>query len=59
VQCAASRLIFYLVTLAFVTQHVTAPAGFPQVECDAHRLTAPAQLLLTSVRFACCAAQLT
>jgi hypothetical protein len=58
-QCAASRLILHFVTPAFVTQQVTAPAGFPQIECAAHRLTAPAQLLLTSVRFACRAAQLT
>jgi hypothetical protein len=58
-QCAASRLILHFVAPALVTQHVTAPAGFPQVEWAAHRRTAPAQLLLTSVRSACRAAQLT
>jgi hypothetical protein len=58
-QCAASRLILHFVALASVTQHVTAPAGLPQVECAAHRLTAPAQLLFTRARFACSAAQLT
>src|SRR5262245_52545344 len=57
-QCAASRLVLHFVPVALVTQQVTAPAGFPQIECAAHRLTAPAQLLLTSVWFACSTAQL-
>jgi hypothetical protein len=52
-------LISHFVLVALVTQQVTAPAGFPQIECAAHRLTAPAQPLLPSIRFACCAAQLT
>jgi hypothetical protein len=56
-QCAASRLILHFVPLAFVTQQVTAPACFPQVECAAHRLTAPTQFLLTSACCAFCAAQ--
>jgi hypothetical protein len=52
-------LVLHFVAPACVTQHVTAPAGFPQVECTAHRFTALAQLLLTSVRIACSAAQFT
>jgi hypothetical protein len=58
VQCAASRLILHFVPLVLVTQQVTEP-GFPQVDFAAHFLTAWAQLLLTRVAFACCAAQLT
>jgi hypothetical protein len=58
-QCAASRLILHFVAPAFVRQQVTAPAGLPQVECEAHCFTAPAQRLFTSVRFACCTAQIT
>jgi len=53
VQCVASFLILHLVPLWVVTQQVTAP-GLPQVECAAHRFTAPLQLtgstpLVTSV----------
>ena len=58
VQWAASFLILHFVPLVVVRQHVTAP-GLPQVECDAHFLTEPAQLLFTRTVFACCAAQLT
>jgi hypothetical protein len=59
VQCRASFLILHLVPLVVVMQQVTAPAGFPQIEWDAHFLTAPAQLWFTSTVVACCAAQLT
>jgi hypothetical protein len=58
VQCAASLLILHFVPAGVVTQHVTA-VGLPHVECAAHFLTLPAQLLLTSTAFTCCAAQLT
>jgi hypothetical protein len=62
VQWAASFLVLHLVTgapfLVFVRQQVTKP-GFPQVDLAAHLCTAPAQLLLASTAFACCAAQLT
>jgi len=58
-QCAASFLILHFVPFGVVIQHVTAPAGLPQIEWDAHFLTALAQLLLTRTEFACCAAQLT
>jgi hypothetical protein len=37
-------LIVHVVPLAVVMQQVTAPAGFPQVERDAHFFTAPLQL---------------
>jgi len=57
VQCGASFLILHFVPLVVVKQQVTAPA-LPQVEWDAHFLTAPAQLLFVRT-FACCAAQLT
>jgi hypothetical protein len=59
VQCAASLLILHVVPLAVVIQQVTAPAGFPQIERDAHFLTVFAQLLFTSTASAFCAAQLT
>ena len=59
VQCAASFLILHFVPLVVTRQHVTAPVGLPQIEWDAHFLTAPAQLLLVRTVFACCAAQLT
>jgi hypothetical protein len=39
-------------------QHVTKP-GLPQVECAAHFLTNPEQLLFLRTAFACSAAQLT
>jgi hypothetical protein len=58
-QCAASFLTLHLVPVAVVMQQVTAPAGFPQVECAAHFLTKPAQPLLTRTVFTCCTAQLT
>jgi len=58
VQWAASFLLLHFVPLVVVRQQVTAP-GLPQVEWDAHFLTAPAQLLLVRTVFACCAAQLT
>jgi hypothetical protein len=48
----------HFVPFGFVTQHVTKP-GLPHVERDAQRFTNPAQLLLTSVAFASCTAQLT
>jgi hypothetical protein len=59
VQCAASFLILHLVPLADVIQQVTAPAGFPQIEWDAHFLVKPAQLGLVRTVFTCWAAQLT
>jgi hypothetical protein len=37
-------LIVHVVPLAVAMQQVTAPAGFPQVERDAHFFTAPLQL---------------
>jgi hypothetical protein len=58
-QCAASLLILHFVPAVVVKQQVTAPAGFPQIEWDAHFLTNPAQLWFTSTVVACCAAQLT
>ena len=58
-QWAASRLILHFVPFGLVTQHVTAPAGFPQIECDAHRSTEAAQPLFTRVRFTCWTAQRT
>jgi len=58
VQCAASFLILHFVPLVVAKQQVTAPA-LPQVEWDAHFLTAPAQLLFVRTAFACWAAQLT
>jgi hypothetical protein len=58
-QCAASFLILHFVPAVVVKQQVTAPAGFPQIEWDAHFLTNPAQLWFTSTVVACCAAQLT
>ena len=42
--CAASFLTLHLVPFAVVTQQVTAPARFPQIERAAHRLTTPRQL---------------
>ncbi len=57
-QCAASFLILQVGPLAVVRQHVTA-FGLPQMECDAHFFTTPAQLLFVRTAFACCAAQLT
>ena len=59
VQCAASLLILHFVPLVVVIQQVTAPAGFPQVERDAHFLTSLAHPLFTSTRLTCSAAQLT
>ena len=59
VQWLASRLILHRVPVGLVRQQVTKPAGLPQVEWEAHRLTVPAQLLLTSVALAWSAAQLT
>jgi hypothetical protein len=58
-QCAASFLIRHLVPLAVVMQQVTAPAGFPQIEWDAHFFTDPAQLRFTRTVLTCVAAQLT
>ena len=59
VQCAASFLILHLVPLMVVMQQVTAPAGFPQIEWDAHLFTNRVQFWFTSTVFACCSAQLT
>jgi hypothetical protein len=59
VQCGTSFSILHFVPLVVVIQQVTAPAGFPQIEWDAHLLTRRAQLLLVRTAFACCAAQLT
>jgi hypothetical protein len=57
-QWAASFANLHFGPAAVVKQQVTAPCR-PQVERDAHFRTAPAQLGLTSVAFACGAAQLT
>jgi hypothetical protein len=59
VQCAVSFLILHLVPMAVVIQQVTAPAGFPQIEWDAHFFTTPAQLWFTRTVLACAAAQRT
>jgi hypothetical protein len=58
-QPAALLLIeHFLLPLRSVRQHVAKP-GFPQVDCDAQRLTRPAHAWFTSVAFAWPAAQLT
>jgi hypothetical protein len=57
-QRAASFSTLHLVPAGVLRQQVTA-FGLPQVECDAHFFTKPAQLLLVRTVFACCAAQLT